>query len=251
MQKYFMKMFQSAIQNFISRQQYPGFNLKAVFFDMDGVLFDSMKYHADAWVNAMNDIKIPFTHYEAYMNEGRTGHSTIDGAFLKNRGRTASEEEKQDIYRLKSMHFESYGPSETMPFASELLDKVKNQGLQIYLVTGSGQPTLIDSLQNHFPGKFQKERMVTAFDVVQGKPFPEPYLKALSKSGFNPWEVVVVENAPLGVESAVAAGLFTIAVNTGPLESEILADSGANMVLDGGIEELYNIWGEFSKIKIN
>jgi beta-phosphoglucomutase-like phosphatase (HAD superfamily) len=92
--------------------------------------------------------------------------------------------------------------------------------------------------------------MVTAFDVVQGKPFPEPYLKALSKSGLHPWEVAVVENAPLGVESAVAAGLFTIAVNTGPLESKVLKDSGANLVFDGGIKELFGIWEEFSKTTV-
>jgi len=243
-------MFISSVNQFLKKSGYPGFKIKAVFFDMDGVLYDSMKFHADAWVTAMNDIKIPFTHYEAYMNEGRTGHSTIDGAFMKNLGRTASEEEKQEIYRLKSLHFESYGQSETMPYAAELLGKVRSQGLQIFLVTGSGQPTLIDSLQTNFPGIFIKERMVTAFDVIQGKPFPEPYLKALKKSGMQPWEVAVVENAPLGVQSAVAAGLFTIAVNTGPLESSVLSDSGANIVLDGGVKELYEVWDQISNIQI-
>lgn len=243
-------MFISSVNQFLNKSGYPGFKIKAVFFDMDGVLYDSMKFHADAWVTAMNDIQIPFTHYEAYMNEGRTGHSTIDGAFMKNLGRTASEEEKQEIYRLKSLHFESYGQSETMPYAAELLGKVRLQGLQIFLVTGSGQPTLIDSLQTNFPGIFIKERMVTAFDVIQGKPFPEPYLKALKKSGMQPWEVAVVENAPLGVQSAVAAGLFTIAVNTGPLESSVLSDSGANIVLDGGVKELYEVWDQISNIQI-
>jgi len=243
-------MFISSVNQFLKKSGYPGFKIKAVFFDMDGVLYDSMKFHADAWVTAMNDIQIPFTHYEAYMNEGRTGHSTIDGAFMKNLGRTASEEEKQEIYRLKSLHFESYGQSETMPYAAELLGKVRSQGLQIFLVTGSGQPTLIDSLQTNFPGIFIKERMVTAFDVIQGKPFPEPYLKALKKSGMQPWEVAVVENAPLGVQSAVAAGLFTIAVNTGPLESSVLSDSGANIVLDGGVKELYEVWDQISNIQI-
>jgi beta-phosphoglucomutase-like phosphatase (HAD superfamily) len=50
---------------------------------MDGVLFDSMKYHAEAWVQALNQVGLPFTVYEAYMNEGRTGASTIDGVFMK------------------------------------------------------------------------------------------------------------------------------------------------------------------------
>jgi HAD superfamily hydrolase (TIGR01509 family) len=238
-------MFQSAIKNFILQHNYPRFDLKAVFFDMDGVLLDSMNKHATSWVKAMNEIHIPFTNTEAYMNEGRIGHATINNAFIKYLNREATKKEEQEIYKLKSFHFESLGKSGTMPFAHDLLKLVKHQGIQIFLVTGSGQPTLIDSLQEHFPGIFQRERMVTAFDVEQGKPFPEPYLKALKKSGVNPWEAVVIENAPLGIESGVAAGLFTIAINTGPLDSEVLRLSGANVVLDGGMEELYNKWLTF------
>jgi len=238
-------MFETAIQKFISFNNYQSFTPKAIFFDMDGVLFDSMKFHARAWTKAMIEIGIPFTEHEAYMHEGRTGHSTIDLAFNREFGRDATEDEKQEIYRLKSRYFESYGASPVMPFANELLHKVKNQGLQIFLVTGSGQASLLDGLQVHFPNIFKKERMVTAFDVTQGKPHPEPYLQALKKSGFKRSEVAVVENAPLGVESAKAAGLFVIAVNTGPLDEKVLWESGADMVLES-MEELYEKWEEFN-----
>ena len=50
--------------------------------------------------------------------------------------------------------------------------------------------------------------MVTAFDVKYGKPNPEPYLMALKKGGFKPNEALVIENAPLGVQAGVAAGIF-------------------------------------------
>lgn len=243
-------MFLSILKQFTTKNNYPDFHLKAVFFDMDGVLYDSMKFHANAWVNAMLDLKIPFTITEAYMNEGRTGHSTIDGVFNREFGRSATEDEKQAIYKQKTIHFESYGETETMPYAAEVLEQVQNQNLKISVVTGSAQASLIDNLERNFPGKFDRDHMVTAFDVKQGKPFPEPYLKALKKSGLNPWEVVVIENAPLGVESAVAAGLFTIAVNTGPLNPKVLQDSGAHLVLAGGMEELNNIWPAFSATAI-
>lgn len=243
-------MYLSAIQTFLKQHNYPSFQPKVIFFDMDGVLYDSMKFHASAWVSAMTDIKIPFTQYEAYMNEGRTGQSTIDGAFQQHRGRTATEEEKQQIYKLKTHYFEQFGPTEKMPYALELLQKVQRQGFRIFVVTGSGQLTLIDNLDASFPGFFHKDRLVTAFDVIQGKPHPEPYLKALAKSGVQPWEAIVVENAPLGVESAVAAGLFTIAVNTGPLESSVLRKSGAHLVFDGGMKELEAHWDQLSSIRI-
>lgn len=219
-------------------------NPKAIFFDMDGVLFDSMPYHATAWVKAMTDIGIPFTEHEAYMNEGRTGHSTIDGAFNREWNRNATEDEKQQIYKIKSKYFEAYPPSPVMPFSAELLSKIKEQGLRIFLVTGSGQPSLLDRLQVFFPGVFARENMVTAFDVKLGKPHPEPYLMALQKAGLEAHEAVVVENAPLGVESATAAGIYTIAVNTGPLDDKVLTDSGAALVFDG-MKELFDNWDTF------
>jgi len=75
--------------------------------------------------------------------------------------------------------------------------------------------------------------MVTGFDVKLGKPYPEPYLKGLQKAGIKPEEGIVIENAPLGVQSGHAAGIFTIAANTGPLADEVLKNAGADIVLPG------------------
>jgi HAD superfamily hydrolase (TIGR01509 family) len=234
-------MFTIELEKFIKLKKYPKFQPKAIFFDMDGVLFDSMKYHVSAWVQAMIETGLPFTENEGYMNEGRTGSSTIDGVFTRFYGRTATEEEKHEIYALKSKYFEAEAKIEQIPFVLELLKKIQSQQLEIYLVTGSGQATLLDNLEVHFPGVFKQEKMVTAFDVKMGKPHPEPYLMALKKSKLNPWEVIVIENAPLGVESATAAGLFTIGVNTGPLDPKVLTESGASIVFEG-MQDLYEHW---------
>lgn len=234
-------MYLQEIATFLKQKSYPKFELKAVFFDMDGVLFDSMPAHAEAWVKAFESIGVPFSAYEGYMNEGRTGSGTIDGVFQTQLGRLATEEEKQLIYRTKSQLFEHMEVVRVMPFAVELLQKIKNQGIHILLVTGSGQPSLLDKLEISFPQIFERERMVTAFDVEQGKPHPEPYLMALEKANVAPWEAVVVENAPLGIASAVAAGVFTLAVNTGILEDKVLLDEGANAIFSN-MEELYQQW---------
>lgn len=66
------------------------------------------------------------------------------------------------------------------------------------VVTGSGQVSLIDRLNHNFPSVFRRDLMVTSFDVKYGKPNPEPYLMGLQKAGIQPWEGLVVENAPLG-----------------------------------------------------
>ncbi len=70
--------------------------------------------------------------------------------------------------------------------------------------------------------------MVTAYDVKFGKPHPEPYWMGLKKGKLKPEEAIVIENAPLGIESGKAAGIYTIAVNTGPLPDKILWEAGAD-----------------------
>ena len=99
------------------------------------------------------------------------------------------------------------------------------------MVTGSGQTSLLDKLDHEYPGIFTPETMVTAFDVKYGKPHPEPYLIGLQKAKTKPNQAIVIENAPLGVEAGVAAGIFTIGVNTGPLDDEVLLSAGANMLV--------------------
>lgn len=239
-------MFEQAIQNYLKEKGYSKINLKAVLFDMDGVLFDSMKNHAKAWNKAMSMYGMNLSEEEAYMHEGRTGASTINIVCMRERGCNADKEEIKKIYQTKSDIFNTLPKAEPMPGAYTLLRNIKESGLQPVLVTGSGQLSLIDNLNHHFPGIFQKEFMVTAFDVKYGKPNPEPYLMGLKKAGIAPNEAVVVENAPLGVKAGVAAGIFTIAVNTGPLPDSALLDEGANLLF-GSMQELSEKWDNLRK----
>lgn len=133
-----------------------------------------------------------------------------------------------------------------MPGAYELLKKVKAGGFTPMVVTGSGQISLIDRLNHNFPDIFRRELMVTSFDVKYGKPNPEPYLMGLEKAGIQPWEGLVVENAPLGVQAGVAAGIFTIAVNTGPLPDKVLLDAGADLLFPS-MMSLCEHWEEIRK----
>lgn len=204
---------------------------KALLFDMDGILFDSMKNHADAWVLAMKENNLVMSREDVYMNEGRTGEGTIDIFAQAQWGRGATKEEMEYIYKVKSDIFNTLPRVEPIPGAIEVLQLVKSMDLMRVIVTGSGQRSLLERLENNFPGIFKAELMVTAFDVQHGKPHPEPYLMGLEKASVSAQEAIVVENAPLGIESAKAAGIFTIAVNTGPLNDNVLYDAGADIVV--------------------
>ena len=206
---------------------------RAVLFDMDGVLFDSMPNHAYAWSHAMTQFGLEMTTYEAYLHEGRTGSGTINILAQRYWGRDATEEEIERIYAAKSEVFNTRPEPKPMPGAFEALTAAKERGCKIVLVTGSAQISLLQRLEEHYPGFFRQELMVTGFDVKHGKPHPEPYLMGLQKAGVKAEEAIVVENAPLGVESAHRAGIFTIAANTGPLEDHLLKDAGADIVVSG------------------
>lgn len=217
--------------------------LKAVLFDMDGVLFNSMPYHADAWHKVMERRGLHLSREEAYMHEGRTGAATVNIVYNRTFGHDATPELIKEIYEEKSAEFNTHPEPEAMPGAWELLQKVKAAGLTPVLVTGSGQHSLLDRLDHHFPGIFCRERMVTAYDVKYGKPHPEPYLMGLEKAGVEAHEAVVVENAPIGVQAGVAAGIYTIAVNTGPLAPEVLLGAGAD-TLYPSMQALCDGWEE-------
>ena len=223
-------MYQEAIKNYLAKNHYTNINLKAVLFDMDGILFNSMPNHAEAWHKTMAQFGFTLSREEAYMHEGRTGAATINIVSQRERGFDATEEEIKRIYQAKSDLFNQYPKAERMPGAWEVLTQIKEVGLIPMVVTGSGQTSLLDRLNQNFPDIFKRELMVTAFDVKYGKPNPEPYLMALKKGGLQPNEALVVENAPLGVQAGVAAGIFTIAVNTGPLPDEVLWNAGANLL---------------------
>ena len=79
-------MIQEAITNYKLQHTITTLSpLKAILFDMDGVIFDSMPYHALSWVNAFKQVGITFSEYEVYLNEGEQGLLPfIMNFFLKN-----------------------------------------------------------------------------------------------------------------------------------------------------------------------
>ncbi len=209
-----------------------GVNLpKAVFFDMDGTLFDSMPVHAVAWEETMKRHGLDFNAEATYINEGRTGEDVIREAF-EMKGGQGTPATIAAIYREKTEAFLRMRPNGAEPVKGvpELLEWLHEQGVECWIVTGSGQKSLLEQVNRVFPGIFTRERMITAFDVTHGKPDPEPYLKAWQRSGYTKDECWVIENAPLGVRSGKAAGLFTIAVNTGPLDDALLYAEHADRV---------------------
>lgn len=204
--------------------------LSAALFDMDGVLFDSMPAHCHSWVQAAHEVGLQMSEEDVYWFEGQTGSYTIKLLYQRTLGRDASPEETKWLYERKTQLFNEYNSGKTLPGVELVLAELSD--VERLVVTGSSQASLLGRLDEAFPKVFSEDLMVTGKDVRRGKPDPEPYLMGLEKAGVSAAEAFVVENAPMGVRAAVAAGIFTIAVNTGLLPDSALADEGAHLVFD-------------------
>lgn len=223
------KTTQQALAAFAERYAQAKVAFRAAFFDMDGVLFDSMPAHCRSWLETAERFGLRMTPQDVYMFEGQTGNFTINLLYERTFARAASLEECRQVYETKSLLFGEYNVGGCIPQAPEVVAAMSH--LERVLVTGSSQPSLLDKVSAVYPGAFSPERMVTGLDVRLGKPDPEPYLMALAKAGVSACEALVVENAPMGVRSAHRAGCFTIAINTGPLADDVLWVEGADLVL--------------------
>ncbi len=223
-------MYTTEIQRFLRHQGYISVTPRAALIDMDGTLYDSMPRHARAWQLMMEEIGVSVPADEFFRYEGRTGASTINILFQREFHRDATDEECKTLYKRKTEIFASLPSVDAMPGAADMLHFMQQVDIKRVLVTGSGQNTLLNRLDVDFPSAFSADMRITSRDVKHGKPDPEPYIMAMTKASVLPNECFVVENAPLGVEAGHAAGIFTIGVNTGPLDIRELEEAGADIV---------------------
>ena len=221
------------IKQYLKEHGFGHFCPKAVLFDMDGVLYDSMPLHAIAWQESMKKFGIHMTTADAYATEGARGIDTIRLFVKQQQGKDISLEEAQRMYDEKTRLFHAMPEAPIFDGVFSIMEKIQRSGMTVNVVTGSGQRPLIERLLHDFGQYLDEDHITTAYDVKHGKPYPDPYLRGLRKAGnLQPNEGIVVENAPLGVRAGVSAGIFTVAINSGPLPDASLLDEGANVLYD-------------------
>ena len=221
------------------------FSPKAVLFDMDGVLYDSMPLHAIAWQESMKKFGIHMTTADAYATEGARGIDTIRLFVKQQQGKDISLEEAQRMYDEKTRLFHAMPEAPIFDGVFSIMEKIQRSGMTVNVVTGSGQRPLIERLLHDFRQYLDEDHITTAYDVKRGKPYPDPYLTGLRKAGnLQPNEGIVVENAPLGVRAGVSAGIFTVAINSGPLPDTSLLGEGANVLYDT-MTQLVDDWDNY------
>ena len=216
---------------------------RAVFLDLDGVIFDTLPSFAEAWQEAFKIVGLDFPKARTYQEEGRVWKETIS-RFLKQEAFPGTTDEIINrIHAKKKEHMKKFGTPKLIDGAIDLVSTISKSGMKMLIVTGSTTIEHIEEFSNVFGHIIGRDNIVTGHDVRAGKPNPDPYLLACHIAEVNPNEAIVVENAPLGIRSADAAGTFCLAVNTGPLSDSELVEAGARVVF-GSCSLLSERWPE-------
>jgi len=194
---------------------------KAIIFDMDGVIVDSMPYHFIAWYEALRPWGVRVSCFEVYAQEGERWETTLKG-LLKREKIKPSKKILRAIFKLRQKIFKRYFKRHIFHGACELLVELKGEGFMLGLVTGSP----LNEIKRILPVKMRKlfNIIVAGNQVKNGKPHPEPYLRAAGLLRLEPESCLVIENAPFGIISAKKAGMPCIAVSTS-LPKEYLVDA--------------------------
>lgn len=184
---------------------------KSILFDMDGVIVDSMRHHADCWIRVFEEYGVTLSPEDIFLREGMSGIGSIIDIFRSKGQSVPDPEEMKRLQERKLELFERHTVS-VFPGMREVLEFLAVKGVVLGLVTGSLRRSVSHVLPAGIIERFRS--VITVDDIENGKPHPEPYLKGLKQVGFLPGEVLAVENAPLGIHSAKSAGLRCFAITT-------------------------------------
>ncbi len=179
----------------------------AVIFDLDGVLIDSKSDHLRSWQEFAKErgVDIPDDRFiETFGRQNRDAIPILFGG-----GRSEEEihemgERKEEVYRELAR-----GRIREIPGARDLVRSLAADGL-LLAVGSSGHPVNVALAIEELGLSEIFRAVVTGPDVQRGKPDPEVFLAAASKLAVNPCRCVVIEDAPAGVEAAIAAGMHVI-----------------------------------------
>ncbi|MBF0121791.1 MAG: HAD-IA family hydrolase [Candidatus Omnitrophica bacterium] len=185
--------------------------IKAVIFDMDGVITNTMPYHYQVWREIFHAEGIPVSKYEVYSREGQKGLNSVLEIFAKY-GKKISLKEAKELLAKKENAFKKAAKTRFIPGSRSFIKKIHHQGFRLALVTGTSSHEINEILPAKLRDLF--DVIVSGSDVTHGKPHPEPYQRALKALRITPQEAIVIENAPFGITSATKAGIFCIAMKT-------------------------------------
>ncbi|MDA0931009.1 MAG: beta-phosphoglucomutase [Bacteroidetes bacterium] len=195
--------------------------IKALIFDLDGVLVSTEHNHFLAWKRIADTLNIPFNENENELLKGLSREKSLETLLsLDNRQVSASEFEellrvKNEAYLNSVAHL---SPQDCLPGVTELIDAAKKANLKLAVGSASRNAKLIlqrielDSVM---------DTVVDGHAVKKTKPDPEVFLRAAKNLQLSPAECLVFEDAESGVQAALDGGFMVIGVGNPSLKNKV------------------------------
>ena len=216
--------------------------LKAVIFDMDGVIVDSEPAHEEVCKRRFKELNINVTDEE---------YSTFVGVSNKDMWTRLKENYglKETVEELISIHLKAImddfreRDEKPIPGVERLLENLKAEGIKIALASSSPMENIELVLEKFGIGDYF-ESVISGENLERGKPAPDIFLKSAEKLGVNPENCVVIEDSHNGVKAAKAAGMKCVGfknINSGNQDLS-MADIIVYSMEDVNIEHLKGLF---------
>jgi beta-phosphoglucomutase len=186
--------------------------IKAVLFDLDGVIVSTDEYHYQAWKQLAEAEGIPFTRENNERLRGVSRMESLD-IILENANRTYSDEEKLEMATRKNTIYReslrNLSPADILPGVMDVLTGLRERGVKMAIGSSSrnAQPILkAIGLDAAF------DAIVDGTHIQRSKPDPQVFSMAGEQVGIEPSQCLVVEDADAGVDAGLAAGMPVLAV---------------------------------------
>lgn len=215
--------------------------LKAVLFDLDGVLVDSHYLHYQSWKMLADDLGFSLTKEQGDDFRGMAREVCLNRLFTVFNGREAPDPatnkeltDRKNRYYLDLLH--NCDPDQLrLPGAVDLLKALEAAGIRSVVASGSKNAKDVircAKLEDYFYA------VVDRMDIVKTKPAPDIFIRAQEVSGAAPDEVVGIEDAELGIQALRAAGFKCVGVGSCVKEADLLKPSVADLTVDDLIKLL-------------
>ena len=188
--------------------------IRAVIFDLDGVVVTTDEFHYRAWRQLADEEGI---YFDRNINHRLRGVSRMESLeiVLERSPRTYTPEEKLRLAERKNATYReslrALTPADVLPGAREILIELRRRGIKLAVGSSSkNTPVILErtGLAEHF------DAVTDGNDITHSKPDPEVFLLAAQRLGIPPGECLVVEDALAGVEAARRAGMAVFGIGT-------------------------------------
>ena len=188
--------------------------IKAVIFDLDGVITDTSEYHYRAWKRLTDEEGIPFSRDD---NDKLRGVSRKECLKILLNGKQVSAEQFQEMMDRKNRYYvellKQMTSKNILSGAKKLVLEIKRRGIKTAIASVSKNTRTVlqgTGIEDLF------DVIVDGYSVKNTKPAPDIFLFAAKELGVKPEDCVVIEDAEAGIEAALAGKMIPIGI--GPEE---------------------------------